>query len=480
MNGIFMPPMLGPGGLGELPPSMPIYNRSAQAVPHAELDEAMAALERGEFTGDASALMAQFAKTLGGIQRQITSATSGFPIRENLEAPALAMTPVDTPFRNRFPRTPGAGSAIAWRQMTTYGGGYGLTTTVTSGASSATQTVGDTAGMQAGDSLYFATTNAFRIVSSVTNGTTVVLTATISTTTDEVVTKGPYFQPGGDVAAVRSFFAETGAPGVSTTAYASKSASYKLLGVYGSITGFAMATGATFTNQLAQEKTNTLRTLMLKEEHAIVQSSATIVDEPWGDGSTAYGYAGLINSFTTANGVPTDQVQTAVGALTFAHIDQQLTRLYNQGSTGYWIGINAQEALSIKNLMQAAGTGNNVFRVLVDQSNANAGLRVTGYLHPITGEVVDIIVSRFVPAGTMLFGADKISEDGRNVVEMSVLPQVQLPELAPNQQIQGYTLQELAPALTAPQEYPWIATVYEALQLRSARHVAKSTGVTAV
>lgn len=476
----FMPPMLGPGGLGDLPQSMPIYNRSAQVVPNAELDEAMLALERGEFTGDTQALMQQFAMTIGGIQRQITSATSNFPIRENLEAPALALSPTDTPFRNRIKRVPGSGSAVAWRQMTSYGGGYGLTTTVTSGASSATQTVGDTAGMQAGDSLYFATTNAFRIVSSVTNGTTVVLTATISTTTAEVVTKGPYFQPGGNNAAIRSFFSETGAPAARATTYAAKSASYKLLGIYGSITGFAMATGASFANQLAAEKTNSMRTLMLMEEHAIIQGNATITDEPWGDGSTNYAYNGLVNLITTANGCPADQVQTSVGALTFSHIDQQLTRLFNQGCSGYWIGINAQEALSIKNLLQAAGTGNNVFRVLVDQSNANAGMRVTGYLHPITGEVVEIIVSRFVPAGTILFGGDKISADGREVLEMSVLPQVQLPELAPNQQIQGYTAQELAPALTAPQEYPWIITVYEALQLRSALHVAKSTGVTAV
>jgi hypothetical protein len=64
-----------------------------------------------------------------------------------------------------------------------------VATTVTTGASSATQTVGSTTNMAAGDVLWFAVSAASRIVSSVTNATTVVLTATISTTTAEAVTK---------------------------------------------------------------------------------------------------------------------------------------------------------------------------------------------------------------------------------------------------------------------------------------------------
>ncbi len=60
-------------------------------------------------------------------------------------------------------------------------------TTVTTGASSATQTVGTTAGMLAGSILYFNTAAVFRVVSSVTNSTTVVLTSSISSTTNEVV-----------------------------------------------------------------------------------------------------------------------------------------------------------------------------------------------------------------------------------------------------------------------------------------------------
>jgi hypothetical protein len=64
------------------------------------------------------------------------------------------------------------------------------TTTVTTGASGATQTVGSTAMMKAGDVLTFGTSMLSGVVSSVTNITTVVLTTALptSTTTGETVT----------------------------------------------------------------------------------------------------------------------------------------------------------------------------------------------------------------------------------------------------------------------------------------------------
>lgn len=91
---------------------------------------------------------------------------------------------------------------IVWRQAETFAadakpgaltwqpsGGYGVSTTVTAGAASATQTVGSTTGMAAGDTLFFVGAQVSRIISSVTNGTTVVLTASVTTTTAEKVAK---------------------------------------------------------------------------------------------------------------------------------------------------------------------------------------------------------------------------------------------------------------------------------------------------
>lgn len=61
-------------------------------------------------------------------------------------------------------------------------------TTVTTGASSATQTLGSTNGIKAGDVLYFATTAVYAAVASVTSATVLVLGTSISTTTAEAVT----------------------------------------------------------------------------------------------------------------------------------------------------------------------------------------------------------------------------------------------------------------------------------------------------
>jgi len=65
-----------------------------------------------------------------------------------------------------------------------------LTTTVTAAAANATQSVLSTAGMVVGDSLYFGNANnAYRIIQSITNATTVVLTATITTALGDTITR---------------------------------------------------------------------------------------------------------------------------------------------------------------------------------------------------------------------------------------------------------------------------------------------------
>lgn len=67
-------------------------------------------------------------------------------------------------------------------------GGESIATTVDTGAASATQTLDSTEGILPGDVLHFATADADRTVLSVTDGTILVLTATITTTTGEDVT----------------------------------------------------------------------------------------------------------------------------------------------------------------------------------------------------------------------------------------------------------------------------------------------------
>jgi hypothetical protein len=242
---------------------------------------------------------------------------------------------------------------------------------------------------------------------------------------------------------------------------------------------------ANFQNQLAVEKTNAIRNLMLNEEFALLASVASGTDingvastaAPWGDGTNSLGFDGLWTSIATGNGTPNDNIQTSVGALTLAHIDNQLFRIWKRGGQNQYMIMNGQEILSLVHLAEASGS---IIRVQASGSaDTILGVAVTGYKHPITGEIVTIYASRFLTAGNIIFGSKNLP-DGSPAADVDVLPQIQLPELAPNESVQGYVAQELAPTTAAPQVYPFIVSVYETFRMKGATVFGKSSGVTAV
>ncbi len=284
-------------------------------------------------------------------------------------------------------------------------------------------------------------------------------------------------QPGG-VSTKRVFFGETGAPEEIVSVYDAKSSAYKLMGEIRDVSGFAAAAGQTFENQFLRERNSAIVNTMLNEENALTNGSSTSTASPWGDGTNALGFDGIINLIATANGTPAAQVQAAVGALTEAHMDAQLNRLWLQGARGLWILANIQETQSMVNLAKASGT---IIRVQAvgDMNATGLGVSIKGIVHNASGELVPVMTSRFVPAGTLIFGCDNLP-DGSPALAVDVLPQVELPALAVNEQVQGYTIQEIAPDRNSPLVYPFIVCVFETLKMYSALHFAKSTGVTAV
>jgi hypothetical protein len=471
----------------ELGRSIPIYSadlrRASLGSMPKDVTRAMKQIKRGTFTGDVSQILFQLGATQAEFQRAITSSITAFPVRENLEAEAKVLFPLDTPIRNMLPRVPGAGLAAKWKQLTSAGGGYFGATTV-SGAQAAGITnipVASSVGFNVNDQILIDTgaNLEVRIVSSIPDTThiTVTVAVALAHANGVAIIKGGVQGGSNATGAVQFFYSETGAPAEHTSTYADQSASYKLMGVLGKVTGFAMAAGANFQNQLAIEKTNAIRNTMLNEENALLNASTADIQAPWGDGTNNWAFSGLVNLIATANGVPTNQIQSAVGGLTTAHIDAQLGRLWLQGAQLPFMIMNEQEIRSLAHLAEASGS---IIRVnATSDGKVVLGVQITGYVHPITGEMVPIIASRFLSPGTILFGAKQLPMGG-NALEVDVLPQVQLPQLAPNQNVQGYTAQEVAPSITAPQTYPFIVTVFEVLKLKSALHVGKSTGVTAV
>lgn len=486
MSDILTGGFLAADPISAIGPSAPIYTRAAR--PKSFKDFADTRIDKKEIkramqTGDVSGILATLGMSQAEYQRAITTGNTAFPVRENLEDVAKVLIPVETPLRNRIPRKPGAGLASKWKQLLSLGGGYAGATLLTAGIAAAATTisVASVAGFAVGDTLLVDTgaaqeTRTITALNAGANQITFTQGFTLAHAAPVAITKYG-IRPGSQLTgALQAFFAETGAPAEHTSVYADQNASYKLMGQIGRVTGFAAAAGANFQNQLATEKTNAIMNTMINEENALINGDATSPLAPWGDGTNPLAYNGMVNLIATANGTPADQVQVNVGPLTTAHLDAQLGRLYRQGARKQWILANEQEIRSLAHLAEAAGS---IIRINQGPSGVTLGTQVANYVHPITGESVPIMPSRDLSPGIVIFGCDQLPK-GDVSLEVEVLPQVQLPQLAPNTSIQGYVAQEIAPTAAAPQVYPFLVSIYSVLKMKSALHFAISRGVTPV
>lgn len=451
-------------------------------VPHQGLieryradDSARAAIERlarGGIDTDGAA-------ELANILRGITSQTSALPIRENLDAEVHVLTPVTCPLRNRIPRVPGPGGLSAqWRQQSSFGTGLGTLTTCSGTTNSAnTLVVANARGFFAGEQIiHNSVTHTIASINYSTNVITVGSSPGISQNTQtngQTVVKANYFWPEQGTAS-RIFYEETGAPVENTTVYLNKTAAFKLIGDMGSVTMFAMATGQNFFNQYETEKRNTLIRAMLKEEYALLHADSSVTAAPWGDGTNALAFQGLV-PFINAN-APSAQIQTSVGALTFGHLQQQLTKLWYNGGRKLWIMVSGAQAEGLADLL--ANKGN--YRISVTSDvNAKAGVRVTGLVHSVSGEEVPIFTHPFLPQGMIVFGADT-NDLGQSAYEIEVLPQVQAPESAfMDGTFSGFYAQEIAPTSSSPEVLKFKVAAYEVPKWKNANVLGISTGVTA-
>lgn len=411
------------------------------------------------------------AQTDDKIERGITAGMTGFPVREDLDPAVKVLAPTDTPLRFLLPRKPGSGLAHQWRQAVSLGGGYGYQgQTTAAGSSSTTVTVNTTAGLRVGDYVYFGTAGVIRQVSAVNSATQFAISAAATWSSGEQVYRLADYPHGGPAA--QAFFAEGGSPAEFTPQFAAKTSAYKLIGVKGSITGLAMAAGANFTDQLAFAKVSALKNLLLNEENALLNGSSTDTKAPWGDGTTNYAYDGLLAQITTANGVPASNIQSNVGALTLAHINEQLANIWQAGGSEPYIVVSGQEARSLAKLAQQSGSG---IYIATDPSAGRLGLRIGWAMHPVTGEQAQIVVSRFQSPGTILFGS-KMGPDGQPAAEVVVLP-LAGQTANPTEMMGGYWAQDIPASPTAPMVYGYLVAVAETLCVYSPQVFAVSRGV---
>ncbi|HEX9997011.1 MAG TPA: hypothetical protein VGB45_07710 [Abditibacterium sp.] len=285
-------------------------------------------------------------------------------------------------------------------------------------------------------------------------------------------------QPGGGNAAKRVFYAELGKPEQFTTEYATRMAQYKLMGAYGGVTGFAAAVGGNYQDQRAAERRLALQNFMLNEENAMINAIKVATVAPWGDGTTALAYDGLSSSVATGNGTPGVNVQVAVGPITLDHYNSQLRRLYTWGARDLFILQNADATMWLQQLLRDSGEP---YRLdIVDQSQAKIGFTVAIYVHPVTGQNVTIMTSRFAKAGEIIFGG-MTQDNGTNALELEVLPQAPIPDDVQRpdgsrQDIQGYYVTELARSPEQPEVEPFMVNLYSTFKLKNSQMFAKSTG----
>lgn len=248
---------------------------------------------------------------------------------------------------------------------------------------------------------------------------------------------------------------------------------YKLLGAFGALRGFSIASGQNYKDLLGHEKQNTLLTVMQNEENALINADSTSTQAPWGNGDNCLIYNGLLNEITVENGVPAVNICENVGELTTAHIDEQLGRCWQNGGRGLFILWGAQEGQSLWELMVCTNT---VYRKVVDEPESDNSVcehKISFIQSTINGERVPVLCSRFIPAGTILFGA-LYGPEGKPSIDVDVLPQ--LPGDYDNG-IQGYCCTELARSTDAPDVFPFLVSVYEVLRVHDLMCFAKSTGV---
>lgn len=189
------------------------------------------------------------------------------------------------------------------------------------------------------------------------------------------------------------FYAEAGSPGASTSDYVSRSASYKLMGREFGVTGFAYAAGANYQDQLATERRNTIISVKMDIESAIINADGT------GDA-----FEGLITQITAGNSA---HVESIAGNLVLDDIGDALVECHDAGYQVDYILVNAIEAQTINKLVLDGGS-HSITVIQAEQGKTAGQMRVSHFIDPVTGVAIEIIPHRNLAQGTVLGIPEKL------------------------------------------------------------------------
>lgn len=195
------------------------------------------------------------------------------------------------------------------------------------------------------------------------------------------------------------FFSEGGTPSSRTTVYADRSETYKLLGLDGGVTGFAVAAGANFQDQLAVEKRNTIFHLKNLEEVAIINADGT-----------GQAYSGLLTQIVTANGSYSASSTGTAASAVINDIDALLKSSWDSGGEINLLVVRGTEAKLISESLTSSASTVPLRVVFPTPEGITGGFHINRYVNPVTGRIAEIIPDNFHTTGTIIGVAERLSE----------------------------------------------------------------------
>lgn len=199
------------------------------------------------------------------------------------------------------------------------------------------------------------------------------------------------------------FFADAAAPSETSQTYAVTSAAYKLLGRKLEVGGLALAASKGRGGQpdmQAEREMIKMHELMLGEEEAII------------GGDTDHGateFDGILKQITTNSGT--------MSILTASGVQQHFRTVYNAGGVPTCVVANATQNEYMANDLQGTGS---IQRIIADnQGQAVGGIKLAKIVDAHTGNLVDILTSRYV-GNTGMILSEK-SPAGESWIEMEDL-----------------------------------------------------------
>lgn len=199
------------------------------------------------------------------------------------------------------------------------------------------------------------------------------------------------------------FYSEGGTPSSRTTVYATRSETYRQLGLDGGVTGLAVAAGGNFQDQLAAEKRNTIFHLKNLEEVALISAPGTGIT-----------FSGLLTQITTANGsyvaATTASSASPEASAMINDLDALLKSSWDKGAEVDTFVVRSAEAKLISESLTQSSSTVPLRVVFPTPEGITGGMHVNRYISPVTGRAAEIVPDVFHTVGTIIGLASRLPE----------------------------------------------------------------------